>query len=312
MRRWLKPARHAKNELKQPAIRLGGCLFYNEGMIRQAPDRVIAPWSVWLIACLCLVSAASLFAQETNLGTLEKIATRTQGILATDSPWSTPYIDIDSGVDGPVVLIVGGMHGNEPAGAQAASAIAQWPIVRGRLVVIPRANTLGLDQQTRYVPGVEDSQRDLNRNFPKRGGPHEARSDLAKSIWAFIRKLDPDWLIDLHEGYDYHQINKDSVGSSVIHTTDPPSAKAARLMLDTVNATIERDEHKLVSLSKGPIDSGMARAAIERLGAKGIILETTSKNQPLALRIKQHHIMVHVLLKDIGVLGVGLDEVLAE
>jgi predicted deacylase len=261
-----------------------------------------------LAFCLLALTSATLAQSvETQPQTTQRTAT-----LAPDTQWATPYIEIDTHQPGPVVMIVGGMHGNEPAGARAATAIARWKITRGKLVVVPRANTLGLDQRTRYVPGHDTEHRDLNRNFPKRDGTPEARSALAKSIWALVRRVDPDWLIDLHEGYDFHRINKASVGSSVIHMSDTESARAARLMLDAVNATIERDDRKLVSLSKGPIDSGMARAAIERLGAKGIILETTSKDQPLALRVRQHHIMVHTLFRDLELVDVELAELLGE
>jgi predicted deacylase len=238
--------------------------------------------------------------------------TRRTGALAPDTRWATSYIEVDTNLPGPVVMVVGGMHGNEPAGARAAAVIARWDITCGRLVIVPRANTLGLDQRTRYVPGAPVDHRDLNRNFPKREGPPEARSQLAKSIWALVRRIDPDWLIDLHEGYDFHQINKSSVGSSVIHMSDPESTRVARLMLDAVNATIEHENRKLVSLSKGPIDSGMARAAIERLGAKGFILETTSRDQPIELRVRQHHVMVHALFSDIGIVEGSLENLLAE
>ena len=38
------------------------------------------------------------------------------GVLAEGTPWETPYFMNDTQLAGPTVLIVGGMHGNEPAG----------------------------------------------------------------------------------------------------------------------------------------------------------------------------------------------------
>jgi len=90
----------------------------------------------------------------------------TSGSLATDTPWQTPYYTVDSAVEGPTLLIIGGIHGNEPAGYRAAEQIRHWPIVQGKLVVVPAANRLGLKANTRFLPGEPDERRDLNRNFP--------------------------------------------------------------------------------------------------------------------------------------------------
>src|SRR5688572_13934153 len=63
-----------------------------------------------------------------------------QGMLAEGTPWATPYFVQESNQPGATVMIVGGMHGDEPAGAYAAEQIRRWRIVRGKVVVVPRAN----------------------------------------------------------------------------------------------------------------------------------------------------------------------------
>ena len=70
--------------------------------------------------------------------------TATSGTLGAGTTWETPWYVIDSGHDGPTVLITGGVHGNEPAGYRAAEQIRDWPISRGKLVVMPQINRLGL------------------------------------------------------------------------------------------------------------------------------------------------------------------------
>ncbi|HAW97575.1 MAG TPA: hypothetical protein DCX67_03495, partial [Opitutae bacterium] len=140
------------------------------------------------------------------------------GLLLKGTPRETSWLVLESGKPGPVVLIVGGMHGNEPAGSRAAGQIMHWPIKRGKLVVLPRANATGLDAGIRYVPNSPGELRDLNRNFPKTGEKNEARGDLAREIWTLAKRFEPDWVLDLHEGSDFHQINRKSVGSSIIPT----------------------------------------------------------------------------------------------
>ncbi|MCX5676820.1 MAG: hypothetical protein NTX87_17650 [Planctomycetota bacterium] len=49
-------------------------------------------------------------------------ATRT-GFIAEGSAFQTPYWVVDSGTQGPKVLVTGGIHGNEPAGTEAADEI---------------------------------------------------------------------------------------------------------------------------------------------------------------------------------------------
>ncbi|MFP6899383.1 MAG: succinylglutamate desuccinylase/aspartoacylase family protein, partial [Opitutales bacterium] len=140
------------------------------------------------------------------------------GLLRQGTPQETAWHVIDSGKPGPVVMIVGGIHGNEPAGARAAEQIRHWPIARGKLVVVPKANWTGLQAGIRFVPNSPRELRDLNRNFPKTGEGNEVRGSLAAEIWALAKQSKPDWLLDLHEGSDFHQINEKSVGSSIIPT----------------------------------------------------------------------------------------------
>ena len=66
------------------------------------------------------------------------------GLLAKGTKWETPVFQRDSGVAGATVFITGGVHGNEPAGARAAEQIRHWPIKKGRRIVVPRVNNLGL------------------------------------------------------------------------------------------------------------------------------------------------------------------------
>ena len=230
------------------------------------------------------------------------------GFIAKGTKWETRVFQRISDQPGPTVVIAGGIHGNEPAGAAAAEQIRHWPIPRGRLVVIPRANIPGLADGTRYLPGEPPALRDLNRQFPKTKGTPEAKGVLAKAIWGFVGGQKPDWVIDLHEGYDFHQINSKSVGSSIIDAKGKAADAAVPKMLAAVNATIADPKKKLVRL-RYPVDGSLARAAHERLGAAAMILETTTKSQPLSLRARQHRVMVHTLLRHLN-MAVGGPHVL--
>ena len=61
-------------------------------------------------------------------------------------------------MDGPIVAVTGGIHGNEPSGARAAEQIRHWPIERGKLIVVPRVNTAALELNQRRIPHAPKGQ----------------------------------------------------------------------------------------------------------------------------------------------------------
>jgi predicted deacylase len=225
---------------------------------------------------------------------------RTQGLIAEKTEWENPYYVADSGVEGPTLLVTGGLHGNEPAGYRATQQIRHWPIQCGKLIVVPRVNTPGLKRGTRWLPGEPEVTRNANRNFPKTGEPNKARSVPVKALWKFIQEQKPDWVVDLHEGFDFRVVNAKSDGSSIICSGTPEMQTLAALIQNDVNSTIENPDRKIANLSKGsPVNGGLIRAAVERLGAKGFCFETTYNKQPISTRTRQHRIMVHCLLREL-------------
>jgi hypothetical protein len=223
---------------------------------------------------------------------------RTQGVLLPDTEWETTWFQIDSGLPGPTVLITGGMHGNEPAGFRAAEQIRHWPVERGRMIVVPRLNRLGIAANTRWIPAYRNdkTQRDGNRNFPRENARNLPRTELCIGIWEFVENLHPDWLIDLHEGFDYHVANDKSVGSSLICFDRDETRSIVADMHQAVNATIQDPQRQFVLLNgSGPVTGSLARAAAERWNCHSIILETTTKDQPLSTRVRQHRLLVSKL-----------------
>ena len=226
----------------------------------------------------------------------------TTNLLLPGTRFETGCYTVDSGQPGPTILIVGGVHGNEPAGAQAAESIRQWPIQNGKLIVIPRANVPGLEANKRLVPGLATNVSNLNRNYPRAGQTNnDARGELAQAIWKIACDNHPDWILDLHEGFDFHQRNDKSVGSSVICFPLPAAQAAADQMLAAVNATITNATLKFIRRDL-PIDGSLARAAGEHLHVPGLTLETTDK-QPMEKRVQQHHLMVRQLLAQLGMMA---------
>ncbi len=231
-------------------------------------------------------------------------STWTTNTLLPGTRFETGWYVQDSGKPGPTIMIVGGVHGNEPAGAAAAEVIRFWPLTAGRMVVVPRANVPGLLANKRMIPNLDTNIGNLNRNYPRAGKEEPPRGELATAIWALALEYKPAWLLDLHEGFDFHQLNEKSVGSSVIVAPDAKGEAEAKLMLEAVNVTITNPDLKFVQRGP-PVDGSLARAGGEHLRIPSMTLETTTK-QPMPKRVRQHEIMVHHLLADIGMMEKAL------
>jgi glutamine amidotransferase-like uncharacterized protein/predicted deacylase len=244
----------------------------------------------WLLATFLLTSSNWAFSAD-----------QPTGILAKGTPFATPYYVQATDQPGPTIVITGGVHGNEPAGAYAAEQIRHWKITRGKVIVIPRSNVQALNINKRLTPDIAEELSNLNRNFPRTGMQEPPRGVLATSIWELVKKHDPQWLVDLHEGYDFNRINPKSVGSTIISSKTPAAHEATALMLAALNVTIE-EENKKFRRRGPPIDSSLARAANEHLGIESLILETTFKQQRLPKRARQHRIMMHRLLTHLNML----------
>ena len=124
--------------------------------------------------------------------TVEKITRRYQ--LSID------VIIIDSGVEGPTVVCVGGTHGNEYQGMKTVRHIEFAPEIAqlecGRLILISTVNGRGALAGIREFPWY-GKLYDLNRLFP--GNPNGSIPEqLVDLVFQTILSYDPDFVIDFH------------------------------------------------------------------------------------------------------------------
>lgn len=225
--------------------------------------------------------------------------------LCPDTPLATPCYVIDSGRPGPAVMVVGGIHGDEE-GYAAAEQIRAWAVRRGRLIVLPRANRLAVLQHSHTQPGDTNAATcDLNRNFPTRASA-APRGELATAIWAQVRALKPDWLVDLHEGFLPSATKTNGIGNSLVVMNHAAELQAASNMLAAVNVTLSNGTQRF-TLRGQPIKGSLARAAADRLRCKALIVETGRDNPNISLRTRQHRLIVHRLLCDLEMEANGPD-----
>ncbi|HEY7268303.1 MAG TPA: succinylglutamate desuccinylase/aspartoacylase family protein, partial [Dehalococcoidia bacterium] len=120
------------------------------------------------------------------------------GNLMAGTPFVTPYYVIGDG-HGPTVLVLGGVHGDEPGAWKAAQSLVRSPPrFDGTIVVVPQANRLA------DLAGIRSKPEwgDLNRLYPGSAGGLPM-SAMALDIEQLIQKYRVDGVIDLHESWDY-------------------------------------------------------------------------------------------------------------
>lgn len=223
----------------------------------------------------------------------EHYVTRKSGKLLPGTAYETTYYVIESNKPGPTVFVVGGVHGNEPAGYRAADQVVDYRISSGKLIVLPRANVPAIQQNRRYASGDPD----LNRSFPQ-AATETPDTPLATAIWDLLKAQRPQFVFDMHEGVDYYKAGTGSVGQTVIYHPNSEAQATATAIVNAMNAEIQESIRKF-TLLRYPVQGGLTRASADCLGTYSMELETSMK-QTLATRIDLHLKMLGVALDRLG------------
>ncbi len=241
---------------------------------------------IFVFTTLCLIP---------QLGTVETAAaqTTTKITVASGTKYATPLYIIDSGKAGPTVMIVGGVHGNEPAGYTAAAKVKDFNIKKGKLLVLPQANKRAVAAGKRSMGGA-----DLNRDFP-RSKSDSADNTLSKAIFSVVKKYDPDWLMDMHEGANYQKLtSSSSVGQSLIYYPDSQTRVVGQKIVNSMNANISTS-YKKFSLLRYPVSGSLSRAAAIVCGSNSFIFETCARDS-FTTRVDRQVKAANILLSHLG------------
>ncbi|MPZ97781.1 MAG: hypothetical protein GEU80_00345 [Dehalococcoidia bacterium] len=223
--------------------------------------------------------------------------------LLAGTEWETPAILTHSGQAGPSVLILGGVHGNEPGGWTAAEAVAEWEVQRGSLIVVPRANVLATLALERTFPELGD----LNRLYPgtEDGLPMER---MALAIVNLAREQGAEWLLDMHESWGFYNERGGNSGTAFIGQTVAVRAglsgfEMISAVVDEVNASITERE-QLTMRGRTPRSAGRAFSRATSLslnahvpGLTPVLIEMGQQDQAVTRRAELHQLFARALLQ---------------
>jgi len=230
--------------------------------------------------------------------------------LMEGTKYQTPIFHFASASKGPAVLILGGTHGNEPAGFEAAHRLLNHfsliKLKKGEIYIIPEANKIADLKNKRRIPVPKRRDRErgnLNRCYPgdSTGLPME---QAAFQITKLIREKKVDLLLDLHESPVFHLEWKDKskqyhgLGQTLIYTPNEEATWFGMVVLDSLNSSIPPGV-KQFSLAERPIKHSAAWLAGEIFNISGFTVETCKK-LPLEERIQYQLKIVNTILGEMG------------
>ncbi len=213
------------------------------------------------------------------------------------------------------ILILGGTHGNEPAGSKAILELmndinTNKITTKHKLILVPYVNYCALQMNMRLIPHIGD----INRMYPKCLNYKENElNPIIKKIIGFMKEA--DFIIDFHEGWGYYKENNGSIGSTITPTNTELSNKIADIVYNNLNNTITDNKKKFTILIDDAIkiksDSnkygknieiiGTCRSFVNLLKKDYLLVETSGQKniQPLELRINQDRIIMNTIFDNI-------------
>ncbi|MBN2090660.1 succinylglutamate desuccinylase/aspartoacylase family protein [candidate division KSB1 bacterium] len=214
----------------------------------------------------------------------------------SETKYETAVFRFQSKTEEPAIIIIGGTHGDEPAGFEAAYRLLDYfsknhPL-KGTIYIIAEANKMAVMQGERRIPvpeSVEIEAGNLNRCYPGRpnGLPIQR---LAYQITEFIKLHQIQLLIDLHESpFFAHEIKSvdgecSVPGQCIIYTGNELATHLSYQVHEQINQQITSSKKKF-TLKEGPIKNSAAWLAGEHFNIPGFTIETCKK-LPLEERVQ--------------------------
>lgn len=206
-------------------------------------------------------------------------ASKTYKLLA-DSELEITVCQREGRSDGPVIYVVGGTHGDEIAGWEAAIELRQSEIEAGTLYIAAPLNAYGAEHNQRKTR----EERDINRNFP--GAPDGCDAEqIAWAVYQDIQDKQPNLVLDLHEAHPDNG-SRDALGNSII-CCDVQSV--GDLILDLL-------EHiEPLTLYGSPPAGSLNRVVSEELNIPVVTIET-DRGEALEVRVQKQLDAVQFIL----------------
>jgi hypothetical protein len=237
-------------------------------------------------------------------------------VLLAGTPSETRLVIRHSGVRGQAVVVLGGVHGNEPGAWLAADEVATWAPAAGSLIVLARANVQAIAGFVRTT----DEIGDLNRLYPGDPGSPLLMERMTALILDACREFHATLLLDMHESWaffaEYEGRNTGALGQTVTGGVGPLTPRLPESLVAEVNSSIGGTREALILRDgatfrrpEGTPAPGPANRGRSSLSAGGhvdgltpVLVEMGQENQRVERRVELHLMVAHSALALAGVL----------
>ena len=203
--------------------------------------------------------------------------------LHTRTPILVPVIVNRAKEDGPTVLLMAGMHGDEINGIEIVRRFIYKKLnipTKGTIICLPVFNIFGFLNVRRELP----DGRDLNRSFPG-----SSKGSLAAQFsYHFMKEIAPhcDYIIDFHTGAsqrnNFPQIRcvfSDETSKELAKVFNPPFILHSNLIAKTLRESVSKKQNKILLFEGGKSNDIEENIIEEGLnGAKNIISSLGMRN----------------------------------
>lgn len=250
-------------------------------------DAILPPEFIWLpdVESLDDLSLAQ-FTQDTieNTGTI-----KTSYTLLENTPLALEVQMLTGPKEGPLIYIVGGIHGDELAGFYAGILLEELQITAGTVCILSPANVYGAEQNQRKTKDGWD----LNRAFPGDSTSTDVKK-IAAAIYGDIAEKQPVFVLDLHEARDRNNSQDNLTNSIIFQSTEGIEDLMLDIMIASEEGTLCASP---LSVFHAPPQGSINQTVTENLGIPTITIET-HRGEPLQLRIFNQLDLVLYILSD--------------
>ncbi|MBN2396563.1 MAG: succinylglutamate desuccinylase/aspartoacylase family protein [Candidatus Atribacteria bacterium] len=219
--------------------------------------------------------------------------TSIQEVICEETEYQTNVYYFSAEDEGPTVMILSGVHGNELAGIEASRIFMEnFHPDKGTVIFIPEANKRACEKRVRSLSPEED----LNRLFPG-----DLSSDgiqkLAGEIFRVMTENKVTFLLDLHESVNYYHEDPNRYGQTIILDDNAYSLlqEIGNYLIHRLNSNIS-DQNKSFEVIIKPIHGSSTYEALKLHDIPSITFETCMKME-LSERVDLHYQCIESLLK---------------
>ena len=227
---------------------------------------------------------------------------------------------------GKTILLIGGIQGDEPGGFLSADIYADMSLLKGNLIVVPRANFHSIVLNQRQI------NEDMNRKFAE-----TVEQNYEDKVVAILKDLiaESDCLLNLHDGsgffsetWESSERNPQKYGQCIIADTEQKVVAGrvidlgglARRVVDKINREIP-DPSLHFHFNNHNTFSDKSIHKVQRKSATFYALDTwgipaygveSSKSLPLETKVRHHVYAINAFMEEFKIIpdmpAVNLDE----